>query len=893
MTTREENEHFIGRAQELRQFERWLQDPQAPWILYFYDVAAEQEKKGGVGKTWLLRRCAQLAARRSPEFAVIMVDFFSIEDRDRLFLAERVVQTLHTVCPEWTSTAFTDALELYYTRKFERTISRRVTDVSEDETIFTTLAATLVEDIERLNQLLQKQQKTVLVIFDTFEAIEKNPIIAVLRKSQTFPDNYGFSRMKVLLAGRNALNWEHANWKQRQSEVQVVPLSPFSKQEMLDYIDSQAIYNQPPREARSIDALYQRTEGRPIMIGLVVDVLNNRILPLEELIEIPPPLFESHLIPQINKLENPTNWVVLFMAHAYQHFHLPLLERILDRVPLLGPRQTIDRATLAARLPQLSFVRKASTSASFVLHDEMRRLVVKYCWEGLDPDRRLRKDISNCVIAYYQEQLAQLHTARRADEAWFQLCSLIILHHRLFVDPDAGLKFFQALFLEARRGRKRVFARLLFQEVQALAQTLSAARRNEIQLAEAQLFRLEDDPDQALGVLAGIKDTYDLQWYILHYYDILNEQGQCYQVKNQWDEAVRCINECLQAETARGHKLRCATLLNQRGYIARRRGRFTAALADYQRSADLYKETGEVRNYAYVLNNMSNVRRYQGKIEEALLLCKIGWNLRRKIVAQGEADELIIGWSLSTLGLIHLSDRNIAEAERYFNEAYDVFLRTNSQRDISIIYNRFGQIQFARGKLDEALKWFVQAQQAAVEASVDYYIASLIWQGRIALAQERWQAAETFFERARLRAQQVGDRYQQVESMIFLAECLRSQDQDVRAQPILEEARLLAAERDFYDLLGRIEREQGEVLYHQGALREAFRHFVIYCHDMVLYNHTEYRIAVQRMIDALGGVLSQDIRDFVNDIIAYWQQHQLAEENPELITVCQGVLEFL
>jgi hypothetical protein len=304
-TTQGKNEHFIGRKRELQLFENWILDPQSPWILYFYDVTLEQEKKGGIGKTWLLRQCAELASRRSPNIAVIMVDFFSVEDRDRLFLAERIVKTLHNFCPEWTPTAFTTALDLYYTKKFERTVSQRVADVSEDETIFTTLAATLVEDIHRLEHLLQEQQKTFLVIFDTFEAIERNPIIAVLRKSQTFPDNYGLSRMKVLLAGRNALDWNHTNWNQRQDEIQVIPLHPFSTQEMLDYIDSEAIYNQPPQEKRSIDALYRRTEGRPILIDLVVDVLNNRILPLEELVEIPEELFESHLIPQINKLGHP------------------------------------------------------------------------------------------------------------------------------------------------------------------------------------------------------------------------------------------------------------------------------------------------------------------------------------------------------------------------------------------------------------------------------------------------------------------------------------------------------------------------------------------------------------------------------------------------------------
>jgi tetratricopeptide (TPR) repeat protein len=893
MTTQEKNEHFIGRKREIQQFEDWLQDPKSPWILYFYDVTEEQEKKGGIGKTWLLRQFANLVTEKYLNVAVIMIDFFSVEDRDRLFLAEKVAKALHKFCPEWSPIAFADALDLYYTRKFERAIPQRLTDVAEDETIFTVLAAALVDDIQRLETILKQQKKTFLVIFDTFEVIENNPTIAVLRKSQTFPDNYSSSWIKVVMAGRNPLNWEHSNWSKRKSEVQVVSLHPFSKQEMLDYIDTEAIYDQPPQEEQQIDALYKRTEGRPIMIGLVVDVLNNRIQSLEELIAVPEKNFEANLIPQINKLEDPINWVVLFIAHAYHHFHMPLLERILDRVPPLGPTRSIDRAKLVERLPQLSFVRKASTDGSFVLHDEMRRLVVKYCWEGLDPDKRQRKDISSCVIEYYEEQLKRLDESKRLDASWYQLCSLVILHHRLFINPDDGLKYFRPRFLEARKLRKRVFARLLFQEVQNFSHSLSLAQQNESHLAEGQLLRLEGDPDEALNALARIKETHDPQWFKENYYNVLNEQGQCYQVKNQWNEAVQCIDECLIAETTRGNRLRCATLLNQRGYIARRRGQFDTALENYQQSADIYKELNQMRNYAYVLNNMSNVYRYQGNIEKALLLCKIGWSLRRNVVLRGEADEIIVGWSLNTLGLIHLSNRNISEAERYFNEAYEIFLRANSQKDLAAIYSRFGQVQFELRNLNEALKWFIRVQQTAVEANVEYYITSLIWQGRIAMQQERWDEAEALFERAHLRAQQVADEYQRVESLIYLAECLIAQKQDVRAQQMLKEAWQLASERDFYDLLGRIEHKQGEVLYHKDAFKEAFQHFVVYCHDMVLYNHAEYRIAVQRMIDALVGVLSQDVESIVNDITSYWKEHNLDEEYPELITACKGVLQFL
>ncbi|GHO93576.1 hypothetical protein KSF_036240 [Reticulibacter mediterranei] len=892
METQEKKSHFIGREQEIQQFTTWLHQPDAPWILYFHDKTEEPEKKGGIGKTWLLRECAK-EARQHPDIGVLMVDFFSVDDRDRLFLADKIVGAFHNLCPRWEYPAFAKIREQYNSKKMESANVGSVSDVAEDETTFTAIAAALVEDIQRLEPILAEEQKTLLIIFDTFEVIEDNPIIAVLRSSQTFPDTYSSSHMKVLMAGRNRLNWNHPNWLGRQAEVQSVTLYPFNVQEMLDYIDAEAIYSLPPQDEQQIAALYKRTEGRPIMIGLVVDVLNNRIQSLDELMVIAEQHFEEHLIPQINKLENPINWVILFMAHAYHHFNLTLLEQILDQVPQLGPIHRTSREEIAMKLPQLSFVRQASTGDSFVLHDEMRRLVVKYCWEGLDPDKRLRKDISRSIIKYY----SQSSSTEPKNEAWQQLCNLVVLHHSLFINLEEGLEYFRGRFQIARRLRKRVLARLLFQEVQSFTSSMPLAQRNETRLAEAQLLLLEDVPDEALYVLEQLTKEHDQQWYEENYYEILNQQGRCYYRKNIWGEAESHLKECLNIITERSDKkdfqdLR-AGLLNMLGYIERRRGHFDEALDYYQQSADLFKTPKTMHNYAETLNNMSFVYRYQGKFDEALLHCKIAWRIRWQLFQKDEISEIEIGRSLSTLGAIYLSANNITEAENRFKAAYEVYLRTDSKRDIAAVSHRLGQVQFERKNFAEALTWFEQAQRIAVESNVEFYITSLIWQGRVYREQQELEVAQSFFERAIERARRVADNYQLVEASIYLAECLATQDKTDEYHQTVLEAERNANERNYYDLLARMEFMQGDLLYHERDLRRAFQHFVAYCRYMALYNHGEYNDAVQQLVDALIGVTNQEeARRVLYDITDYWKGHNLDKEYPELLTACDEVKEL-
>jgi len=595
------------------------------------------------------------------------------------------------------------------------------------------------------------------------------------------------------------------------------------------------------------------------------------------------------LIPQINKIENPINWVVLFMAHAYHHFNLTLLEQILDQVSQLGPIHRISREEIARKLPQLSFVRRASTGDSFVLHDEMRRLVVKYCWEGLDPDKRLRKDISRSIIKYY----SQPPSTEPKNEAWQQLCSLVILHHRLFIDLEDGLKYFRNRFQTARKLRKRGLARLLFQTIQGFTSAMSPAQRDEIQLSEAQLLRLEDAPDDALNVLEKLTKEHDPQWYEANDYEILNEQGRCYYRKNIWSEAESHLKKCLSIVTERNDTQDFrAGLLNMLGYIERRRGHFEEALTYYQQSADLFKTPQTMHHYADVLNNMSFVYRYQGKFDEALLHGKIAWRIRWQLFQKEEISEIAIGLSLSTLGAIYLSAKNIAEAENRFKGAYDIYVRADSKKEIAAVSHRLGQVQFERKNFAEALTWFEQAQQIAIESNVEFYIMSLIWQGRVYREQQQLEVAHSFFERAIERARRVADNYQQVEGSIYLAECLAVQNKKAEYQKIVSETEQNANERNYYDLLARMEFMQGDLLYHQRDVREAFQHFVAYCRYMALYNHGEYDDAVQRLVDALIGVTSQEeARLILHDIASYWKEHSLDREYPELITACEEVKE--
>src|SRR5262249_49958842 len=156
---------------------------------------------------------------------------FNIADRYGIAVAEHIVRELQAAYPQWSPQAFVTALQEYRNPVGNENID--IVDASD----------ALTTDLHELERHFLAKDSYLLIFFDTFEIIERNPTIAVLHRRRTFPDNYHLDRMRFVMAGRNALDWTHTNWQGREREVECIALSPFSLQEMVQYLDAKSVYN--------------------------------------------------------------------------------------------------------------------------------------------------------------------------------------------------------------------------------------------------------------------------------------------------------------------------------------------------------------------------------------------------------------------------------------------------------------------------------------------------------------------------------------------------------------------------------------------------------------------------------------------------------------------------
>lgn len=866
---------FIGRAKDITILDEWLLASNQPTVIYIHDALEEAEKKGGIGKTWLLNHYRGLVERQHQNIIPVAINFFDISDRSGVVIAKRVVQALRTRYPHWPTDDFEKTLQAYG-QAVEKRRPEEILSFRER------LADALANDVRRLHQAMFESNTSIVLFCDTFEQIEANPITAVLQSGQPFPDTYRSDRVRAVIAGRNAPNWKHPNWIGRESEVRVHALPPFSYEETVEYLqtrsEADAISSLPQQTLR---ALYERTEGRPILVGLVTDVLNNRIQTPEALIEIEQKRFEASLVEEINRFEGPGKWAIFAMAHVYHRFDAAFLEYLMLS-PGLESRIPANRhyQELARELLTLSFVRHAG-SGDFVLHDEMRRLVNQHCWHVHDQDGRMRRELSRLAIDYYTK-LIQHET----DEEKRRSYIVEKLFHELFFDRANGFQSFEQHFNQAIDFSQGAFARALFQELQKFEQQLSSEQYQVMKLAEAKVLRAEEDAQTALTKLVALEQ--DAGWTERYNITLIEEKGKCYLNLSEYDQAIRCFEACLKSEQVSRDLAHYEFLLRLSGYAYRRQGRYAEARHYYEAALKVQRNLDNPGEDANLLNNMSYVLHLQGKLEDALRLCKLALRIRRDLLEQGKIGEYDVGLSYSTLGHIYHTLGDVKEEENAYKAASDIYHRVGNKSDIAASYNNVGRAYVKKGELDKARNNF---QQALRIASAGVYhpieVESHNQLGRLALQQEQWEEAVFHLKQAVELARQAGIHFELAENLLYLAQAL-----DCLGQPSLEyilEAKRIARKNNFSYLLARVGEIQGDMCLRKQDYLSAFKHYGISCRHIAERSSLEFDRTLRKLNDNLLGIPSNYLPGVIDVLRSYWSEEGLDEAYPQLPAVCKEV----
>ncbi len=168
-------------------------------------------------------------------------------------------------------------------------------------------------------------------------------------------------------------------------------------------------------------------------------------------------------------------------------------------------------------------------------------------------------------------------------------------------------------------------------------------------------------------------------------------------------DALNHLNPALGMARSLKDPERTATVLNNLGEIVRAQGKLEEARGRFQEALDLAGASDKVR--AAALNNLGEVARAEGRYEQAL-------EYYSRSLARNEALAYKPGLAanLANIGAVHLAQGRSAEAVRMLERGQRAAFEAGDRLALPAILTTLSQAYAAAGNVDEALGSLVEAR---------------------------------------------------------------------------------------------------------------------------------------------------------------------------------------
>jgi tetratricopeptide (TPR) repeat protein len=853
-----ELDNFIGRTHELAFFQTWLEeeDPHTSSMLFFYEGPEGILPKGGIGKTWILQKCREIVRKRK-ECAVVVVDFFSIQDRDGVELARSIVAGINRLETGWSSAEFDTLYERYRQAVQRRDRNEYLIDLRRQ------MHYTLQAALEDLQKRLPDARKRLLVFGDTYERIEQHPEALSLLPTHHFLETYHIPAIGFVLAGRNEPDRQSNYWRSYSQRVHGLSVSAFTVDDVISYVDEHIA---TPR-VRKITAeqarrIHEQTQGRPILVGLVTDILNQRVS-LAELLGVEEPRFAQYLLWKIFSLSDSSTLAVRCMAHLHHRFDRRMLEWLFRECQMARKEsfaETIEETWQT--LNRFSFVRQSATTDEIALHDEMRRMVIDTVWASEQGGIPTRRELSEHAIHYYE-----LLITTEPYEPLLQVYRIEKLYHQLYLDPQKNFDLLKQQLETALRLKQNDVVHVLFQETRELLPLFSEEQRYSLEEYSAWLLQNEEKFAEALHLYHGLLALTETQWAREKQADLLLEQGICYTRLSQFPKAIFSLNRAAEIYQEQQNSIQVGIVFGRIGYMYMLQGALDTAVRYYKTSIEIARKEKRERLYADILNSLGRALLLQGKQIEALGNCRASLRIREELNAQGNLSDVVVGYSLTAVGNVYYEMGQKAEAEKYFQRAYSLYEKNFYQAGIATLSNRFGMLALDRGDRHMALEWFQKAYQRGIDYNEEAMAESQYRQSLLLCMSGQSEEALALLARAIEWAREMKYYHHQAMWQIEQIEMLLQMERLEEMLTILDATEDISTHYQYYFLLGKIAEMRGNIAYSAKDYSAAFQFYTRYCYFMALYNRAEYNKAAENMI--MKHLLDLPNRDLLRQM---WEQ---------------------
>lgn len=854
------HELFIGRQYELARVDAMVRDPERR--CHIWPIIGE----GGVGKTWLLRELAQ-RYRENSDVIVVTIDYNEAQNLSLPSLSHRVFSQ------------FVSLLPVEDVRKFLAMLDQveRMSEIDVN-------ASQIAEELQRVNLFgvdlvnTVSQAKRILILSDSVDASHAD--------AQNDIDRLGslFQNTVTVLVGRptpsvysiyDAHSEIYSHWIRHS----VHTISDFDEIEVKQYLEgflsSQSLLSSSDEvsaieiEEELIKKIVRLTRGNPVKVSIVGEWLRSNIsLPNEIDFRVSDfdtfstdkqqqirNRFEAELFNGIRSLNDPINWVILYLSFFNRRFDSQILSTLLQ----------IDVDQMKEVLEQLShlvFVRKSTDSDVGMLHDEVQVLVNRHVWPFVDPDGSMRRNITRIVVEQYYEPLI-----RRLHE---QLNDFLIFHSSKIEEHYSALpidshKEHTVLYLQL----EQIDYTFRYSEAEGwrlLGQVLRSATflqiNTIIEIVNSWMPDISDHPRLfiELAEVYSSKGEYDrAEIYANLVINAFNKSEEdevralCVQAEceQEFQRKSEQFEQAILRARSLEKKTLLASVLNSLGQAYRRIGQWEGAEHYYHEALKLWIEgTSE---YAATLNNLAFACMLNGKIAEADNLADEALFIRQRLI-----DQRGIGLSYLTRGRIASALGDYGEALRRFHVAAEIFKRLDDNNNYALALINKAEIEsYAHHfqPVHELLIIATNAQKPEIRVRAKLQIAKT----RFAQARElrrleasvvevdaKFDEAESYYADALVlsRRFRLDDLTATSLFQLALLAFLRDKREDHQH---LNELQGLLQDHNYPLEQGRLYELQGDIFFKQEKFSHSIAKYVEACKVLALYNEVNFKQTFSRV----------------------------------------------
>jgi tetratricopeptide (TPR) repeat protein len=195
--------------------------------------------------------------------------------------------------------------------------------------------------------------------------------------------------------------------------------------------------------------------------------------------------------------------------------------------------------------------------------------------------------------------------------------------------------------------------------------------------------------------------------------DIFHWRARCHRRHRDWVAAEEDIERALELAEASADPRRIADALFQASLVAQRQGRWVLARSYAERSRELFEQLGDDATAARLLNNLAGLNHLLGSPDRSVVLLEQAFETFLELDLPVDA-----GYVCSSLAEIRLDLGDAELAETQARKALDLLDgRTDHLQEVGTAELALGRSLAAQGRLDDAERWIVRAEETSERAS--------------------------------------------------------------------------------------------------------------------------------------------------------------------------------